>query len=212
MGIFRLFGDNKAIKGEIGYFGLTNWWLEEFSKQERRYISDKFRPLGSTGRPLIEGDITYSSGSALSLLSLLAGWFANEKDRNIAYRILKKADQLVENKNEILDVHFYYQNKIQLYYKFRDMDEDALHVAIESCEKQIQLADQAAKAFKDEYGDQKLPAHVGYDQLIVIKGKQGKFQEAIDLALTAKQQGWNDDWGHIIERYNTKINKIQSGN
>lgn len=111
MGIFDFLKGSKEIKGEIGYFGLTEWWLSEFSDEERDHIIKKFQPLGGSGESLIRGKITSTSQTAIGLLSALAGWFNNEQDRTIAYRMLKKAEDMVTDNTDILDVHFLFNSK-----------------------------------------------------------------------------------------------------
>lgn len=39
--------ESKQIGGTIGYLGLSDWWLSDFSKSERKYIVKTFQPLGS---------------------------------------------------------------------------------------------------------------------------------------------------------------------
>lgn len=41
-----LFRKNKKIEGEIGYFGLQEWWLSELTKEERNVILSVYSPLG----------------------------------------------------------------------------------------------------------------------------------------------------------------------
>lgn len=45
--MLNLFGKEKEIKGEIGYFGLQDWWLSSFTQVERDHIEDVFHPMGS---------------------------------------------------------------------------------------------------------------------------------------------------------------------
>src|SRR5690606_3498822 len=108
MGIFDFLKSSKEIQGEIGYFGLSEWWLSEFSDSERGYIIKKFQPLGGNEKSLIKGEIKNTSQTSIGLLSTLAGWFNNEQDRTIAYRMIKKAEGLIKNDTVILDVHFLY--------------------------------------------------------------------------------------------------------
>jgi len=205
--MFNLFKSQKKIGGEIAYFNLTDWWLKTFSEQERDYIVKTFRPLGGSGDALISGEIQYNSGSAVSLLANLAGWFKNVKDREIGYKLLDKAEKLIIDDTEILDIHFFYHNKIEFYYRFRDIDQESLNIAIEACRKQIELSPRAILAFKKEYENEKLPAHTGYEQLAIILEKQEKYNEAIDLCKQAQKQAWNGEWNKRIERCLTKTSK-----
>lgn len=203
--MFTIFKSQEKIGGEIAYHHLSEWWLEAFNKQERDYIVKTFQPLGGSGDALIKGEIQYSSGSAVSLLSNLSGWFKNVKDREIGYKLLNKAEGLINKNTDILDIHFFYHNKIEFYYRFREIDTESLNIAIEACEKQIKLSPEAILAFKKEY--EKLPMHTGYEQLAIILEKQNKFGEAIVLCEQAKKQKWSGEWDKRIERCLKKKNK-----
>lgn len=207
MGIFDHLKGSAEIKGEIGYFGLAEWWLSKFSDEERKHILETFQPLGGSGESLIKGEISGTGQKAIGLLSALAGWFNNEKDRTIAYRMLKKAEELVTDKTEILDLHFLFSSEIEIYYRHRNRDQDTLGKAIKACGRQIEIAPLAASAFKKEYKDSPLPSHKGYEQLAIIEEKQKKFNSVIDLAKKAMAQGWNGDWQKRIERCTKKANQ-----
>jgi tetratricopeptide (TPR) repeat protein len=205
--MFNLFKPQKKIGGEIAYHNLTEWWLETFNEQERDYIVKTFQPLGGSGDALIKGEIQYSSGNAVSLLANLAGWFKNVKDRQIGYKLLDKAEKLIDDNTNILDIHFFYHNKLEFYYRFRDIDKESLDIAIEACKKQIELAPKAILAFKKEYENEELPAHTGYEQLAIILEKQGKYDEVVALCEQAKKQTWNGEWDMRIERCLKKKSK-----
>ena len=105
MQLFRSSRKEPKIQGVIGYFGLSEWWLSAFSEEERNYIVKIFQPLGSTGESLVKGNISFTSGRAIGLLSSLAGWFGKKEDRTIAYRILKKAEELINADIEQIKKH-----------------------------------------------------------------------------------------------------------
>src|SRR3989339_1039883 len=148
----------------------------------RLLLEKKKKPLGGSGESLIKGEITSTSQKAIELLSALAGWFNNEQDRTIAYRMLKKAEDLITDKTDILDLHFLFSSEIEIYYRHRNRDRDALNEAIKACKQQIKIAPQAASAFKKEYKDSPLPTHKGYEQLAIIEEKEKNFNSVIDLA------------------------------
>ncbi len=205
--MFNLFKSQEKIGGEIAYYNLTDWWFKTFNKQKQNYIVKTFQPLGGSGIDLIKGEIQYSSGSAVSLLSNLAGWFKNVKDREIGYKLLDKAEKLITDNTDILDIHFFYQNKLEFYYRFREEDQESLNTAIGACKKQIELSPNAILAFKKEYEHEKLPMHTGYEQLAIILEKQEKYDEVIDLCKQAKEQMWNGEWDKRIERCLKKKSK-----
>ncbi len=205
MGLFGFGKAPKRIEGSIGYFGLEDWWLTAFSDGERHYIQTTFQPLGSSGDSLTSGAISYTNQTAVGLLGALAGWFGKPEDRPIAHRILDKAAELSRSA-PVLDVHFLYQQMIEIYYKDRDKPE-YMDRAVEACRQQIALAPRVADAFKAEYGDSPLPAHKGYEQLAIILEKEKCFQDVIALSGQAESEGWAGDWARRVERCEKKLEK-----
>lgn len=210
----KLFGFSKPkIQGEIGYHGLSDWWLQTFTEAERHYIEKKYKPLsagvgGSPNKhPLTQGNILSTSQDTTGFLSGLASWFQHsEKDRDIARRILTKAVRSWDRKN-VISLHFAYQGLIEVWYSDREKLPQALDETIKACQAQIQIAPQVARAMKKEYRGRPLPRHVGFQQLTIIYDKQGRYADAIKIAQEAKRQGWNGDWDKRIERYQKKLNK-----
>jgi hypothetical protein len=201
-----MFGKSpKLPAGFIKYFGLTDWWLTSFTEEEREKIVSTFQPLGLSPDSLIVGDITHASGTAAGLLSALAGWFRKRENKSIAFRIIEKAEELTPQA-EVLERHFLYQAKIQTYYPFRDEDDFSLLRAIEACEQQIKMSSEAAKAFREKYRGE-LPANIGYQQLAIIREKQGDFESAINISQKACDEGWAGDWKNRIERCKKKAAK-----
>ena len=206
MGLFDLFKRTDKIGGSIGYFGLADWWTNTFTEKEREYIVSVFNPLGDTGDSLIKGEITWTSQSVVSLLGNLSQWFKKENDKTIGFRLIKKAEELITPTTDILDVHFLYLNKIQLYYRFRD-DEENLLIAIEACKQQIEISPESKKAFKKEYKGEPLPSHTGFEQLGIIEEKKGNYKEAIEISKTALKEKWAGDWVKRIDRCTNKLLK-----
>lgn len=209
--MFGLFNKIKKIKvgGQIGYLGLQNWWQTTFSEAERIHIEDIFKPLGSdpNSKPLTQGEISWTSQTAPSLLHSLAGWFNNPRDREIAKKIIAKAEEMSPVDGNILDRHFTLSEKIVIYYRERETSQNGLEKAIQACRDQIAIAPQAKIAFFKEYPQQPLPAHGGFRQLRIILEKQGKYSEAIELCEEAKNQGWADNWDKQIVTLKMKLEK-----
>jgi len=164
--------------------------------------------LSTTGRVagfIDRGRYHLLDWNSAGLLSALAGWFRNGEDRSIAFRIIEKAEELT-SQAEVLERHFLYQAKIQTYYPFCDKDDFALPRAIEACEQQIKMSLEAARAFREKYPGE-LPAHIGYQQLAIIREKQGNFEAAINISQKACEEGWAGDWENRIERCKKKLAK-----
>ena len=212
MGIFNVFKGRQKIAGYIGYFELTDWWLSDFSRNEQKYIIETFRPFSfedeaaktKPGEILVKGKVSLTN-SIINFLTNLASWFSKPKDRTIAYRILNKAEKLINEKTEILDIHFLLGGKAKIYYRNRNDDPNALKIAIEVCKKQIELAPQASLAFKKEYPEMPLPSHYGFEQLAIIEEKQKNYNEAIKISESALEQGWGGDWEKRIDRCSKKM-------
>ena len=111
----------------------------------------------------------------------------------------------------VLDNHFAIQERIQAAYKRRD-EPGQLATAIRACEEQIARADEAAKVMRTAYQDKEgkplpLPRHVGYEQLAVVREKQGDIAAALRLSREAQRKAWNGDWKQRIERLEGKQKK-----
>ncbi len=205
------FNKKKKIRGYIRLYSLEDWWADDLSEEERKYILATYLPMGGDGKSLIEEDIKAENfiGSprhVVHFLSSLASWFKRKNDRHIARKIFKKTLSLVDNNTKVLDLHFMYQHIIQIYYKDRKTAE-YYNKAIWACNEQIKLAKHSPKAFYDEWGDTSLPRHVGYDQLVIVLEKEKKYNEAIALCTQAKDEGWNGDWDKRISRCKKKRDK-----
>jgi len=74
---------------------------------------------------------------------------------------------MIGDSAKVLDVHFFYQQKIETYYKLRDTDPDALKIAMDACKQQIELAPQAIKVFKKLSSDGFMPSHTGFKQVMM---------------------------------------------
>lgn len=212
MGIFSFLENKTPIKGMIGYFGLSEWWLSEFSEKERDIIIKTFQPLGSSGSSLISGDILGTNETIIGFISVLVGWFKKKEDRTIAYKFLKKAEEMINESSRIMDLHSFYHSKLEIYYKNRNNDPEALEKAIAACKQQIEIAPKVKNAIKREdiklgIKDSQLPAHKGFEQLAIIEEKQNNYEAAIAISEKAMEQGWAGEWQKRIDRCKKKLNK-----
>lgn len=196
---------DKRIGGLIEYYGLQDWWIEEFSESERSLIRDTFKPMMST-RLIDEGKIEESSQSKLAFLGVLASWFKKKETYNIAKKILAEGEKYVLSNEDVMDVHFFCLSAIQIFYANRDDDDMAFNKAVEYCKLQISLAPEVKEVFKKEYAYENLPMHTGYRQLAIIYEKQKEYGLALQLVREAMESGWNvDDCKKRIDRLEKKI-------
>ncbi len=144
---------NKNVEGDIGYYKLEGWWLETFTKDERKKIEGVYKPMGGDAnrKPLTEGKIESSSQSKAFFLSTLAGWFNNPRNRSIANKIVEKAEEVIEeNPSDDLTPYFVYSEMISIYYAQRE-NVEMLNKAIQACKKQIKIGPLTKVALRKDY-------------------------------------------------------------
>ena len=108
----KIFNSSNDPEGYIGYFNLKDWWLNTFTEEEKNHIVDIFQPMGAPKDILTKEKFeTLSNDSPLSFFTSLTGWFDNSRDRNIAYKIISKAEEFIEMEKDILNLHFFIQQK-----------------------------------------------------------------------------------------------------
>jgi tetratricopeptide (TPR) repeat protein len=204
----------RETHGYIGKFKLTGWWFSAFTEEERQYIEMAFQPMGfqleagGTKPNADENSLLTGSrgvqiyGRAGSFLANLAEWLNKPETRHLARRILEHAEAIAQ---EPVEKHDVYQVMIVVYYRDREKSPDFFEAAISACQKQISIAPDAIREWGKTYPGV-LPTHRGYEQLAIIREKQGDFAEAIRLSEEAMKQGWEPKgaWQHRIQRCNLK--------
>lgn len=205
-----------TVGGDIKYFGLTDWWLNDLTDEERQIIRDTYKPFGMSiggavnDHVIDEGEIGGTSQTKIGFLGGLIGWFQKFEHYEIAKKIIDLADNNIDESADILDLHFCYLSCIKVHYKNRDNDPDALNKAIEYCNKQISISSKSKIAFLKNKDFGFLPSHTGYKQLAIIYEKQKEYQKALDVTKQALKEGWNDECQKRIDRLEKKLksNKI----
>lgn len=185
--IIHLMFFNKKILGEIGFYNLSGWWIDSFTKNERKIIEDIYKPLGYNinSKPLTKGVVHKKSQSKAFFLSILAGWFNNSKNRSIANRIIEQAGQCAEEDlTDVLSAHFVYSEMISIYYPQRE-NAKILSSVIGACRKQIEIALKVIVVLKQKYEKDQLEnlkaAKDWRKDLKVWDGKEFIFQKNYDL-------------------------------
>ena len=203
-----MFGKNKQTKGDIGFHGLTDWWLNELTQAERKRLREIYQPMFFGAEPqdatksrLDETNISESSATRLQFIWGLLSWLKKPEDFDIAQKVIELGERYIEEGN-VLDQHFFLDTKIEIYYRQRERSDKYLQLAIDACNEQISIAPKAAKAFKEKYPSQPLPRHRGFDQLRIIRKKQKDHEAVIQICEQAKQQSWasGTGWDKEIER------------
>lgn len=197
----------KKVGGEIAYHGLTEWWLNCFTEQERCIVRKAYSPVLKESA-LDEGRIDHSSHSTLAFLGFLAEWFKKDALYEIGKKILIEGEKHFASSQDILDRHFFCLSAIRVYYANRDNDPEALDKAIYFCKEQIKLAPEAKKCFLRESASNSLPVHTGYKQLAIIYEKQKNYTAALSISEEAFSEGWNlNDCPKRIDKLKGKLSK-----
>ena len=190
-----LFNLRRPIKGLIGHHGLGRWWGNELTELDRTRILEVFHPTTAAADSLLEGDI-YSSESPVAFLTNLAGWLRKDSDRTIGYKVLAKAEQLVGCSADVLDKHFFFQQKLEMHYRDRAIPSE-LAEAERACLCQVGISSAAAIAFQKESSGP-LPEHAGYARLLRILKERGAMEEVLSLSERAKSEGWSGPWAEPV--------------
>lgn len=76
---------------------LKKWWMDSFSKAEREYISERFKPMGGDpNRNFIDYLEMNSTPNAYKFLGGLSTWFRDKDHASIADRIHEKIVEIAE--------------------------------------------------------------------------------------------------------------------
>jgi len=190
-------------RGSLAYYNLLDWWNKDFTNNEKKYILEKYIPMG--GAELTKGTIFCSSASAINFLIGLQSWFTTLADESISEKILKKAESLLTDATPILDIHFLYACLIEHYYKKRSINIKFYELAKQYCLKQIAISAKVKIAFLSESAFTKLPRHKGYEKLAIIFEKEKLYDRAMLICFEGKKNGWNTDWDKRILTLERKI-------
>jgi hypothetical protein len=100
-------------------------------------------------------------------------------------------------------LHFIYQAIMAASYKLRQ-DPAWLEVTVWAAKQQVALAPRTAPAMRREFGGA-IPAHRGFERLVILADKAGDDAEVIRLCSLAHQQGWNGDWERRLSKAHERI-------
>lgn len=179
-----------------------DWWADTFTPGERAAIKNVFKPMG-----MMSAESLARSTNPVNLGNL-SDYLKKERVRHLGYKLLDRADSLVNANVPLIDLHFYFAVRGGFYYRWRDHDPFALDEAVESFQRQISLGASVAQFFREDKNWGFLPAHAGYRQLRIIEEKRGNWASARALCEQAKAEGWADDWDHHITRIDKKLAAI----
>jgi len=207
MGILkRILGQYDQAAGDLGYFGLGTWWLSAFSNAERQHLETALAPAGS--KSLIQGREPSTFATAAAFLVSLASHLSKKpEDRDLAARVLAKAEERALAENDLIGLHFVYQEMIHLQYKWRETFPDALNLVFAACHKQMQFAAQAAEALQEAFPQKPLPAHFGFQRTASTLENRKAYEQALEICRQAKGQGWAGNWIWRMQRITRKLHE-----
>ena len=204
----KIFGKRSQSTGQLRHFGLTGWWNSSFSATERDTMEAAFRTLAppANSRPPTTGQKSTGFQTAASLLTVLADRLSERaQDRDLASRVLAKAEHRALAEDDTLGLHFVYDQMIRLHSHWNDTFADARDLAFAACRKQVRLAPQAARALRQRHPGERLPTHLGYLLASVTLEQVEAYEPAIELCRRAQSEGWTGDWPLRILQLNKKL-------
>ena len=85
-----------------------------------------YTPMGTAGRPLIEGDVKRTEHSPYPFLTGAAVWLSKEDGRRCVYAFLDESEEFYSEKLPIYHRHFGMAHRCKVYYRWREHDDFAL--------------------------------------------------------------------------------------
>ncbi len=193
----RVFNDKAPVKGSIKFYGLVDWWLNQFTYEERKEIFDKC---------YIDKEVYFTSRD---VVSYLAGMWTQFDDINpIKEKVAQKIYDVFnsQNRSMVISMHFFLLSKMGNIYKQKERPNYKSYL-INVCQESIEFSPKAAMAFKQEYKDF-LPSHPCFRRLAILFEKEKMFSEAIAICKKAQKEGWSGDWQKRIQRCQTRAEKM----
>ena len=125
-------------------------------------------------------------GKAGSFLANLAEWLNKPECRHLARRVIEQAEAIA---SDPLEMHDVFQVMVVVNYRDRKKHPTFLHAAIRACQKQIDIAPEAIRLWRSQRR-RTVPTHNGFEQLAIIREKEGDYAAAIRLSREATKQRW----------------------
>jgi hypothetical protein len=89
-------------------------------------------------------------------------------------------------------------------YKRKQIEQE---YGMSSVEHWRKIRTEAGLPIDEKYDPCGMPEHTGYKQLCIICEKQGLWDDVINIAEQAKEEGWNGDWDRRIEKASKELAK-----
>lgn len=193
------------VGGYLGHHGLSTWWDSTFSDEERSFLESYLAPLLSgnaswrTGTPPKSTRLDGSTSTPARFLSMLAGFLKRSDRAHLAVRLLEKARSYDLRP---IDEHFATMAYIEVRYKQRESDPQALTDVIAACERMIAMSAQLIVDFERKHLQEQdraaelyskigepfervpftgVPNNPFFKRLAIIFRKQGRKEEASEI-------------------------------
>ncbi len=191
--------------GLLGQLGLADWWFATFPDEGRKYIDKVYKSATNSPLGLAQGQHRPTKQSpSVFLVNLAASFLNSHRDRRFGYLMLKKAESLAERADDLVMLHKIYSAIERLHAADRHDDPTALVSLVSACEKHIEMAPKTARLLRNLRPDEPLPRHTGYEMLVTVHEKEGRYDEAIALCKQAIEQGWSGCYDKHLERCTTQ--------
>lgn len=190
-GFFKKDNDDRIID----FFkknNLEEWWLSEFTAEEREHII-------SESSILLDSRYNYDKSTG-EVLYLLAGYINTKNTegyQHLALLILNKAVNITDDPLILFKI---YSELINLNFEHRHDAEEIKVRIIELCREQIELSASVLELLnRDDDSDKKtsILEHPGYQKLAVLKIEDGELEQAEELIKKAKEEGWQGSWEEL---------------
>lgn len=184
------FWSRARVEGLVAYYGLTDWWLTTFSKNEREYIDNEYQPFGFKKHLLTQGKVISISMPASQLLRSLETLFTSKNDASILKKIHDKVIE-VEYSQPIIKPGYYKGRHYTTY-----VDEVKNLKRDEKYEEAEKLLLELVNATEEENNNEKMGvAPWYYEQLAIIYRKQKNYQNEVSILERYKKQKPPKHWG-----------------
>ena len=199
------------FKSEPKYYkglGLIKLW-ESFTKEEKKIIENYYKYEGLGSIDIFKDAPGLNNYDFKAIISLI--YIGNHKKvYSIAY---KSISYLYDNNiwgNNPVDIHFFYNECIYLYYKPKNLDVLDIEKTKEYCYLDIQLTLQEENAIRS-IGCGEFPFMPSFKQLSIILEKENNYDEAIRICEIAIKLNLDDDTkgGYIKRLEKLKKKKFQ---
>ncbi len=171
--ITGLFQSGPDVPDLIAVLDLEEWYLD-LSDEDRQKLHQYSTSFGTGGEVnLLDQSVANTSQTSQEYLKGVGATAASENDYEFAEQVLHTALEFEDG--SATSTHFTYNELIDVYYKQRDEQDDAIEKCIEYCEKDIEIADD----FVDELGD--VPRIPSFKRLAIIYENQERYEEALDV-------------------------------